>query len=125
MRGDGLSRSRSECQIERGREPPRAKFQREGVTKVELCLGLARVRVDLHLRSGSGWSLAMRTRSRPQHKPTNGHSCGVYQYFQATSHFFQKDGVSWFAKRTPHVLVREANASDYFDDFFRPWGWYG
>jgi len=41
--------------------------------------------------------------SRTQHKPTNGYSCGVNQYFQATSHLFQKDGVSWFA----HIYFRK------------------
>jgi len=75
-------------------------MQSQGVTRAELCLGLASVRVDLHFRSGSGLNLAMRTNSRHQNKPTNGYSCGVNQYFQATSHLFQKDGVFGFAKRT-------------------------
>jgi len=72
-------------------------------------------------------------RSRPQHKPTSGYSCGVNQYFQATSHLFQKDGVSWFAKRTPliafirnmpqhpgnHPILTKANvaALNQVDDF--------
>jgi|GEM_PF-6150044 len=76
----------------------------------------------------------MRTNSRHQNKPTNGYSCGVNQYFKATSHLFQKDGVyvvflsllfslealsqSLSPPKTFHHVSRNSGVLEYYTDIY-------